>query len=110
MPGKVEEPRMEAMSTATIAVPLQHDRAHIVVQHLLRHAAKVEEGVLVCLDQCFDPLVGDELDVGGPAPAQGRDKHRKPIAAAPNDRPVEPASARQAQSQNGQKEMPFPSA
>src|SRR5438046_3040638 len=32
--------------------------------------------------------VGDELDVGGPAPAQRRNEYRKPVAAPPNDRPV----------------------
>lgn len=31
MPGKVEEAWIEAVSTPTIAMPLQHHRAHIVV-------------------------------------------------------------------------------
>ena len=79
---------MEAVSAATIAVPLQDNRSHIVVEHLVRHAAKGEKGVLVGLDQRLDPLVGDELDIGGPAPAQRRDEYREPVAAAPNDRPV----------------------
>jgi hypothetical protein len=89
MPGKVEKARMEAMSTATIAMPFQHNRAHIVVEHLVRRPAEREKGVLVRLDQGLDPLIGDELDIGGPAPAQGRHKHRKPITAAPNHRPVD---------------------
>ena len=80
---------MEAVSTPTIAVPLQHNRAHIIVQYLVRRAAEREKGVLVRLDQGLDPLVGDKLDIGGPAPSQGRDKHRKPVAAAANDRPVD---------------------
>ena len=46
--------------------------------------AKREKGVLVRLDQRLDPLVGDELDIGGPAPAQRRDEYREPGAAAPN--------------------------
>jgi hypothetical protein len=58
-----------------LAVPFQHDGAHIVVEHLARHAAKGEERVLVPLDQRFDPLVGDELDISGSAPAQRRDEH-----------------------------------
>jgi hypothetical protein len=86
--GEVEKAGMEAVSTATVAVPLDDDRAHIVVQHLARHAAKREERVLVRLDQRFDPLVGDELDIGGPAPAQRRHEHREPVCAAPDDRPV----------------------
>jgi len=89
MPGKVEKPRMKAVSAATIAVPLQHDRAHIVVQHLARRPAKRQKRVLMRLDQRFHPLVGDKLDIGGSAPSQGRDKHRKPVAAAPNNRPVD---------------------
>ena len=32
--------------------------------------------------------VGDELDVGGPAPAQRRNEYREPVLAVPNDRPV----------------------
>ncbi len=75
MPGKVEEAWIEAVSTHTIAMPLQHNRAHIVVQHLVRRTAKREKGVLVRLDQGLDPFVGDKLDAGGPAPSQGRDKH-----------------------------------
>jgi hypothetical protein len=74
---------MEAVSTATIAAPLQDNRAHVVVQHLVRQSAKGEKGVLVRVDQCLGPLVSDKLDIGGPAPAQRRDKHRRPIAAAP---------------------------
>ena len=89
MPGKVKKSRMEAVLAATIAVPLQDNRAHIVVQHFLWRPAKRQKGVLMCLDQGLDPLVGDKLHIGGPAPPQGRDKHREPIAAAPNDRPVD---------------------
>src|SRR5207247_6193334 len=89
MPGKVEKARMEAVPTATIAMPFQHNRAHIVVEHLVRRPAEREKGVLMRLDQCLDPLVGDELDIGGPAPAQDRHKHRKPVTAASNDRPVD---------------------
>jgi hypothetical protein len=87
--GKVEKARMKAVSTPAVAVPLQHDRAHIVVEHLARHAAEGEERILMRLDQRFDPLVGDELDIGGPAPAKRRDEYRKPVVAAPDDRPVD---------------------
>ena len=89
MAGEVEKAGMETVSTATIAVPLQHDGAHVVVQHLARRAAERQKGVLVRLDQRLDPLVGDELDIGGPAPAERRDKYRKPVLAAPDDRPVD---------------------
>src|SRR5215471_13182050 len=88
MPGKVEKARMEAMSATTIAVPLQDDRAHIVVEDLVRHPAEIEKRVLVRLDQGLDPLIGDKLDISGSAPAQCRDKHRKPVAATPDDRPM----------------------
>ena len=64
-------------------------RAHIVVQHFLWRPAKRQKGVLMRLDQGLDPLVGDKLHIGGSASPQGRDKHREPIAAAPNDRPVD---------------------
>ena len=37
---------MEAVSTATIAVPLQGDHAHIVVEHLVRHVGEIEKRVL----------------------------------------------------------------
>ena len=47
MPGKVEKARIEAVSTATIAVPLQADHAHIVVEHLVRHVGEIENRVLV---------------------------------------------------------------
>ena len=69
-------------------MPLQNDRAHIVVQHLARRAAKRQKGVLVRLDQGFHPLVGDELDIGRAAPAEGGDKHRKPVLTAADHRPV----------------------
>src|SRR5438067_7459824 len=43
MPGKVEEAWIEPVSTHTIAMPLQDNRAHIVVQHIVRRAAKREK-------------------------------------------------------------------
>src|SRR5512134_1721083 len=73
--GEVEKAGMEAVSTATVAVPLD-DGAHIVVQHLVRDAAESEECILVRRDQRLDTLVGDELDIGGPAPAQRRHEYR----------------------------------
>ena len=76
VPRKIEKSRMKAVTTAAIAVPLQDDGSHIVVEHLARHAAKGEERVLVRLDQRLDPLVVDKLDIGRPAPAQRRNKHR----------------------------------
>src|SRR4051812_19750048 len=30
-------------------------------------------------DQRLNPLVGDELDIGGPAPSQGGDEYREPV-------------------------------
>ena len=51
MAGEVEKAGMEAVPAAAIAVPLQHDGAHIVVQHLARRAAERQKGVLVRLDQ-----------------------------------------------------------
>ena len=88
MPSKVEKSRMKAVVTAAIGVPLQDDRAHIVVQHLAWRPAERQKRVLVRLDQRFHPLIADKLDIGRPAPPQCRNKHRKPVAAAPNDRPV----------------------
>ena len=88
MAGEVEKPWMETVATATVAVPLQHDGARVVIKHLARRAAERQKSVLVRLDQRLDPLVGDELDIGGPAPPQRRDEYREPVATAPNDRPV----------------------
>jgi hypothetical protein len=58
---------MEAMSTAAIAVPLDDDGAHVVIEHLARYPAECEERVLVCRDQGLDPLVGEKLDIARPA-------------------------------------------
>jgi hypothetical protein len=69
--------RMKAVSAAAITVPLQHHRAHVVIQHLARRAAERQKGVLVRLNQRFDPLVADKLDISGPAPPQGRNKTPK---------------------------------
>ncbi len=40
-------------------------------------------------DQRLEALVGDELEVGRPAPAQGRHEHREPVGPAPHHRPVD---------------------
>jgi hypothetical protein len=32
----------------------------------------------------FQPLIGNELDVSCPAPAQGRDEHRAPVVPSPD--------------------------
>jgi hypothetical protein len=50
MASEVEKAGMKAVSTAAVAVPLKHDGAHIVVEHLARRAAKRQKGVLVRLD------------------------------------------------------------
>jgi hypothetical protein len=43
----------------------------------------------VRLDQRFDPLITDKLDIRGPAPPQRRNKHRELVAAPPdNSRPA----------------------
>jgi hypothetical protein len=84
MPRKVEKARMKAMAAAAMAVPLQHHGAHIVVQHLARRAAECQKRVLVRLDRRFDPLVAWR-----PGSIAGRDKYRKPVAAAPDNRPVD---------------------
>ena len=69
MPGKVEKARIEAVSTATIAVPLQDDHAHIVVEHLVRHVGEIENRVLVgpaISAGCFPrQKIQDELREGG---------------------------------------------
>ena len=88
VPGEVEEPWLEPVPPAAVAVPLDHDGAHVVVEHLPRHAAEGEEGVLVAGQQRLEPLVGDEFGVGRPAPAEGGDEHRQPVRAAPDHRPV----------------------
>src|SRR5580698_4846945 len=53
--SKVKEAGMKAMPAAAVAMPLQHDGAHVVVQHLARYATEGEERVLMRLDQCLDP-------------------------------------------------------
>jgi hypothetical protein len=82
MPGEVEKPGMKPVSAAAVAVALDHHGAHVVVQHLLLHAAKRQERVLVRRDQRLDPLVGDEFDISRAAPPQRRHKHQQPVAAA----------------------------
>ena len=43
-------------------MPLQHDGAHVVVQHLARRAAERQKGVLVRLDQCkLTPALAENL-------------------------------------------------
>jgi hypothetical protein len=54
----------------------------------MRHATEGEKCILVRRDQRLDTLVGDKLDIGGPAPAQRRHEYREPVAAAPDHRPV----------------------
>jgi hypothetical protein len=55
----------------------------------LKRPAERHKRFLVRLDQHLHSLVLDKLDIRGAAPAQGRDKHREPVAAAPNNRPVD---------------------
>src|SRR5262249_58971500 len=89
MPSKVEKPRVKTVSAMAVTVSLQHNRAHVVVQHLARRPAERQKRVLVRLDHRFDPLITDKLDIGCAAPSQGRDKHRYPVAATPDNRPVD---------------------
>jgi hypothetical protein len=59
-----------------IGMALLHDGTHVVVQHLLRHTLEIGEGILVAAFEGFEPLVGDELNVGLPAPAQRAHERR----------------------------------
>src|SRR6185312_3393210 len=86
--GVIEESSMEAMDAAPIGVPLDHDRAHIVVEHLNRDPAKRHQGVLMNPDQRLDALVVTELDIGRSAPTHCRDEHLELVGATPNSRPV----------------------
>jgi hypothetical protein len=49
-------------------VALDDHRLHVVVQHLLRHAAERQERPLVAADRRLHALVVAELDVARPAP------------------------------------------
>jgi hypothetical protein len=42
----------------------------------------------VAAERRLQPLIGDEFDVGRPAPAQRRDEHCQPITAAADGREV----------------------
>ncbi len=88
MAGEVETAGMKAVSTTTIAVPLQHHGAHVAAQHLARRAGERQKRILVRLDQRLDPLIGNELEVSRPAPAERRDEYQKPVIAASDNRPV----------------------
>ena len=88
MMREVEESAVVAMQTWTILISISHHRAHVVVQHFTRHATKEAERMLVAIQQRLQLLVVDEFDVSRAAPAKRSDKHREPVAAAPDGREV----------------------
>ena len=88
MMREVEEGAVIAMQPRPVAIPIGHHRAHVVVQHLARNPAEEVKGALMAAEQRLQPLIGDELDVGRPAPSQRRDEHREPVAPAPDGREV----------------------
>jgi hypothetical protein len=86
--GVVEEPGVKAVHAAAVRVALDDHRLHVVVEHFLRHAAEGQERPLVAADQRLHALVVAELDVGRPAPPQGRDEHLQLVRPTPDRRPV----------------------
>ena len=76
MTGIVEKAGMEAAPACAIGVPFQNHRLHIIVQHLVRHAAKGRKGVLMTLDESLEALVLAKLDISCPAPTQRCHKDR----------------------------------
>jgi hypothetical protein len=72
----------------SVAIPIGHYGAHVVVQHLARHSTEEVERALVTAEQRLQPLIGDELDVSRPAPSQCRDEHHEPVAPAADGREV----------------------
>src|SRR5260221_12596622 len=81
---KVEEAAVIGMHPRSVAIPIGHYRAHVVVQHLARNPAEEVKRSLVTAEQRLQPLIGDELDVRRPTPSQGGDEHHQPIAPAPD--------------------------
>ena len=79
---------MEAVHAAPVGVALDHDRAHVVVEHFDGHAAEGQHRVLVASDQRLDTLIVTELDVGRAAPSERRDEHLELVAPTPDRRPV----------------------
>ena len=70
---EVEEGAVVTMQPWAVLIAIGHDRAHVVVQHFARHPAEEVERTLVATEQRLQPLIGYELDVARPAPAQRRD-------------------------------------
>jgi hypothetical protein len=81
---EVEKGAVVTRQPRSVAIAIGHHRPHVVVEHLARHPAEVVERALVAAERRLHPLVGDELDVAGAAPAKRRDEHREPIASAPD--------------------------
>ena len=66
-----------------------HHRPHVVVYSTSRETpSKTEKRALAAAERCHQPLVVDELDVTRQAPAEGGDKHREPVAPAPDGREI----------------------
>src|SRR6266446_1266208 len=85
VPGEVEERGIVTMAPWSVAVALANHRPHVVVEHFVGNSAEVVEGTLVAAEQCRQPFIGDEFDIRRPAPTEGRDEHREPVASAPDD-------------------------
>jgi hypothetical protein len=67
--GKVEEAGVVAVLAFAVHIAPDHDRLHVAVQDLARHAAERGEGALVATDQRGHLHVADELHVAGAAVA-----------------------------------------
>jgi hypothetical protein len=76
MVREVEEGPIVAIQSRPVTIAIGDHRAHVVVQYLARHSAEEVEGALVAAEQRVQPLIGNELDVGCPAPAQRGNEHR----------------------------------
>src|SRR5262249_47957689 len=70
-----------AVQSGTVVVAFADHRAHVVVQDFARHSAEEVKAPLMTAEQRLQPLVGHELYVSRPAPSQGRDEHRQPVAS-----------------------------
>ena len=66
MMREVEEGSVISMKPRPIAISISQHSAHVVVQHLARNPAEEVKRPLMAAEQRLQPLIGDELDIGGP--------------------------------------------
>jgi hypothetical protein len=62
MMGEVEESAVIAMPPRTVAIPIRHYGAHVIVKHFAGHPAEEVEGALVAAEQRRQPFIGKAFE------------------------------------------------